>query len=143
MTAQTKHSENLDDAGLRVVFDSNGQIAKFIHPSGVLAYDFAALLADLVANATWLATTNSVAPAVTPGTATTGTVMSCTTGTWSHVPTAYTYQWQRAGVDLSGKTSPTYAIVAGDLTHAITCNVAATNRAGTATAVASNGVTPA
>jgi hypothetical protein len=50
---------------------------------------------------------NTVAPAVS-GTATVGQTLSSTTGTWTGLPTpTFTYQWQRAGSNISGATSST------------------------------------
>jgi len=70
---------------------------------------------------------NTVAPAVT-GTATFGQTLSTTNGTWTGVPTpTFTYQWQRASVNISGATSSTYTLVAADVGNTIRCVVAATN----------------
>src|ERR1035437_868029 len=47
----------------------------------------------------------TVAPAVT-GTATVGSTLTSTAGTWTGVATIVnTYQWQRAGVDIAGATA--------------------------------------
>ena len=70
---------------------------------------------------------NTVAPAVS-GTATNGQTLSSTTGTWTGVPTpSFTYQWQRASVNISGATSSTYVLVAADVGSTIRCVVTATN----------------
>lgn len=75
------------------------------------------------------APTNSVAPAVT-GTATVGQVLTTDNGTWAHMggfsPT-FTYQWQRAGVNIGGATSGTYTLVDADDALAIRCVVTAHN----------------
>ena len=76
---------------------------------------------------TYLAPSNSVAPVVS-GTATNGQTLSSTTGTWAGVPTpTFTYQWQRAGSNISGATSSTYTLVNADVGSAIRCVVTATN----------------
>jgi len=70
---------------------------------------------------------NTVAPAVT-GTATFGQTLSTTNGTWTGVPTpTFTYQWQRAGSNISGATSSTYTLVSADVGNTIRCVVTATN----------------
>jgi len=70
---------------------------------------------------------NTVAPAVS-GTATVGQTLSSTTGTWTGLPTpTFTYQWQRAGSNISGATSSTYVLVNADASNTIRCVVTATN----------------
>jgi hypothetical protein len=77
---------------------------------------------------------NTVAPAVT-GTATFGSTLSCTTGTWTGAPTpTFAYQWQRVTTPISGATSSTYVLVAADVGSTIRCVVTATNPIGTASA---------
>jgi hypothetical protein len=84
---------------------------------------------------------NTVAPAVTPGTIAAGGTLSTDNGTWSNSPTSFTYQWRRAGVNLTGATSASYVTVPADIGQALTCAVTAINAFGSAIAV-SNGVTP-
>lgn len=80
---------------------------------------------------------NEVLPAVT-GTAGAGNVLTSTSGLWSFDPDdglpAYTYQWQRDGVDISGATASTYTQTTPDEGTDVTCNVTATNTAGARTA---------
>ncbi len=69
------------------------------------------------------------------GTATVGQTLSCTTGTWTGDATiVFTYQWQRAGVNIGSATSSTYLLVDADYGSAIRCRVTGTNGAGNATA---------
>jgi hypothetical protein len=77
----------------------------------------------------------STAPVIT-GSLPIGGTLSCTTGTWtSEVGTpTYTYQWNRAGVAISGATSSTYTTINADAWQAITCTVTATNTSGYGTA---------
>jgi hypothetical protein len=82
---------------------------------------------------------NTAAPAVT-GTATVGSTLTCTNGTWSYVPTTYTYQWLRGGAQIAGATFSTYVLVAADSGRSVLCQVTATNTAGS-TPVNSNAVT--
>jgi hypothetical protein len=73
---------------------------------------------------------NDIAPVVS-GLLTTGSTLSCTTGTWSGAPTiTYAYQWRRGGVDIVGATSSTYVLVVADMYNNIDCLVTATNAFG-------------
>jgi hypothetical protein len=77
---------------------------------------------------------NTVAPVVS-GTATVGQTLSCTTGTWSGLPSpTFTYQWQRAGSNIGSATSSTYVLVAADAGNAIRCVVTGTNTVGSTSA---------
>ena len=75
----------------------------------------------------------SSSPVVT-GTAAVGQTLSCDKGVWFNAPTSYTYQWLRDGANIAGATVSTYVVVAGDLGHAISCKVTATNANGSAPA---------
>ena len=75
------------------------------------------------------APSNTVAPVVS-GTATVGSTLSCSQGTWTNSPTGYTYQWQRNGVDTSGATSASYVTVTADGGTSVSCRVTASNAAG-------------
>lgn len=84
---------------------------------------------------------NTGLPAIS-GTTTYGSTLTCSDGTWTGSPApTYTYQWKRAGADISGETGATYAVVAADVGASITCAVTATNASGSASAT-SAGVTP-
>jgi hypothetical protein len=69
------------------------------------------------------------------GTATVGSVLSCTQGTWSYAPTHYAYQWLRNGGNITGATAATYTLAAADSSNSISCRVTATNPAGSASSV--------
>jgi hypothetical protein len=84
---------------------------------------------------------STVAPVIS-GTATPGSTLTTTNGTWTQSPTSYTYQWKRAGVAISGQTASTHVVVTADVAQAITCTVTATNATGAAAAT-SNTLTPA
>jgi surface protein len=89
-----------------------------------------------------LAPVNSVNPVIS-GTNNIGQVLTTTNGTWTGSPT-FTYQWYRGVSAISGQTASTYTIQYLDLYNtasSITCEVTATNAAGT-DAVTSNGITP-
>lgn len=83
--------------------------------------------------------TNTVAPVVS-GTALMGYTLSTTDGTWTNTPTSYTYQWTRAGADISGATANTYAVTIADEGEAIRCKVTAINAGGSSTPATSNAV---
>lgn len=85
---------------------------------------------------------NTVAPSVS-GSTTVGSTLTSSTGTWGGAPTVFTYayQWKRAGSDISSATSSTYVTVSADIGNAVTCQVTATNVAGTASATSSNSIT--
>ena len=77
---------------------------------------------------------NTVAPVVS-GTATVGQMLSTTDGTWTGSPViTFTYQWQRAGVDIGGATNSTYVLVHADAGEVIRCVVTGTNGVGSSSA---------
>jgi hypothetical protein len=70
---------------------------------------------------------NTVAPVVS-GTASFGSTLTTTNGTWTGAPApTFTYQWQRVTTNISGATSSTYVLVAADVGNTIRCVVKATN----------------
>ena len=81
---------------------------------------------------------NTVAPSVT-GTATNGQTLSCSTGTWIGTATiTFAYQWRRAGSNISGATSSTYALVDADVGSVMSCIVTGTNSQGSGTGTSNN-----
>lgn len=86
------------------------------------------------------APTSTVAPAVT-GTATTGSTLTTTNGTWTGSPTGYTYQWKRNNTNIASATASTYVLQVADEGQSIKCTVTATNASGS-TSADSNTVTP-
>lgn len=79
------------------------------------------------------APTNSVLPAIS-GSLAVDAVLTAYEGEWDNEPRSFTYQWKNAGENISGATSRTYTVVAGDAGDAITVAVTGTNSAGSATA---------
>src|ERR1700730_9658776 len=73
--------------------------------------------------------TNSAVPTIS-GTARVGQTLTATTGTWTHNPTSFTYQWNRAGGAISGATASSYVSVTGDIGTTLTVSVVATNTGG-------------
>lgn len=59
-----------------------------------------------------------------------GETVRCAHGNWTNNPTSYTYQWQRAGVDIEGATAATYVAVDADVGRTLDCVVTAHNAAG-------------
>ena len=78
---------------------------------------------------------NTVPPVVSPSVAYAGTVLTCSTGTWTNTPTSYAYQWYRNGSAVSGQTTNQYTAPSG--ADAIYCNVTASNSAGAGATVSS------
>jgi hypothetical protein len=70
-----------------------------------------------------------------------GGVATCTMGNWTETPDAYAYQWLRQGMTIFQATASSYTFVAGDVGEMISCQVTASNVAGSADAV-SNEVGP-
>ena len=81
-----------------------------------------------------VAPVNTVAPVIS-GSTTLGSTLTSTTGTWTGIPTpTYSYQWKRNGSNIGGATNSTYVTTLADSSANITCDVTATNTAGSATA---------
>jgi hypothetical protein len=76
---------------------------------------------------------NTVKPAVT-GSAQRASTLTATLGAWSGNGNAYTYQWQRDGVDIPGATETTYTLTPADVGSAIRMLVTAVNPDGSASA---------
>lgn len=77
---------------------------------------------------------NTVAPVVS-GTATVGSTLTTTNGTWTGAPApTFTYQWQQNTTNIDGATSSTYVIQAADVGSTLRCVVTATNSVGAASA---------
>jgi hypothetical protein len=80
---------------------------------------------------------NAVAPAIT-GTPTVGQTLSVSDGTWTNSPTGFTYQWKRGAAAISGANAASYLLVSGDNLNNVSCDVTATNAAGSATATSNS-----
>jgi hypothetical protein len=79
----------------------------------------------------------STAPPAISGAPSIGSTLTCSQGSWSNAPTAFTYAWQDNGGQVSGATSATYTIVPADAGGALSCSVTASNPGGSATAPSS------
>jgi hypothetical protein len=81
---------------------------------------------------------NTAAP-VASGTGTVGQTLSVTNGTWNYSPTSYAYQWMRGGTNIFNATGAAYLLVAADSGTSVSCQVTASNPAGS-TAIVSNAI---
>ena len=81
---------------------------------------------------------NTTLPALS-GVAVQGKKLSVVQGSWTQVPTGYTYQWLRcrgaACATIAGATSATYVVRAADTGHTLESRVSATNSRATTAAV--------
>ncbi len=81
------------------------------------------------------APTNIVAPSVS-GATVEGETLTASNGTWTESPSSYTYQWQDCDplgegcLDVSGATSSTYRLTAGDVGSTVRVLVTASNAGG-------------
>lgn len=86
-----------------------------------------------------LTPSNTIAPVIS-GTASVGSVLTSTTGTWTSDTgiTGYLYQWYRGATLITGATNSTYVLTLSDVGFSITCRVAATDIDGTSAYVSSS-----
>jgi Big-like domain-containing protein len=79
-----------------------------------------------------LAAPASTAPPVITGTASVGRRLTCTPGSWTATPTAFSFQWLRDGRVVA--TGSTYVLKRADTASRIACRVVAANSAGSGVA---------
>jgi len=73
------------------------------------------------------------------GAAVVGKTLSCSSGAWTSTPTpTFTYKWLRDGVAIGGAESSTYTVASADEGNSISCEVTATNTAGSRGAASAN-----
>lgn len=81
---------------------------------------------------------NTAVPTIS-GTATVGSMLTATTGTWTGWPTpTFTYQWQRGTSNISGATNSTYTAQSADAGSTLRVVVTGTNSVGNATGTSAN-----
>jgi hypothetical protein len=86
---------------------------------------------------------DTVAP-ILSGTPAVGYPLTCKTGTWTGFePLTYTYAWLRDGTPIAGASASLYVAQAADQGQVLLCEVTATNRIGSATAVSNTLTVPA
>lgn len=73
-----------------------------------------------------------------------GCVYLVSVGSWNgndaYIPTSYSYQWTRSGVDIPGATNNTYTTGADDVEKIIGCRVTATNLRGSTPSTSTTGL---
>jgi hypothetical protein len=113
-----------------------------ISPEGfpVVRVDSAGNASSIALGSVSPAPVNIVAPVIT-GSGLVGQTLLTSNGTWLYVPSSYTHQWKRDGVDIAGETGTTYLLVSGDVGKNITCVTTATNSTGS-TPATSNSIGP-
>lgn len=80
----------------------------------------------------------NVTPPAISGTATVGSTLTASTGTWLGVPApTYAYQWKRDGGNIPGATASTYILDLFDGGTTVTVTVTATNIVGNASSTSS------
>jgi hypothetical protein len=122
-------------------YDTSGDATKYT-AAGNIAVEFKASTIDDFGGGTvsgggggTSAPTNTALPTVS-GSATVGSQLTASQGTWTGSPTSYAYQWQRCDSQgascnpLSGQTSSTYTVVSGDVGFTLEVTVTATNTGG-------------
>ena len=70
---------------------------------------------------------------VVSGSTSVGSTLTSTKGNWRNSPDTYAYAWKRGSTAI-GTNADTYDIVAGDSGSSLSCEVTATNNAGSASA---------
>jgi hypothetical protein len=68
-----------------------------------------------------------------------GQTLSCSAGSWSNIPTSYTYRWGRDRTPIAGAASPTYPVQKSDEGLTLTCTVTAANITGSGQPATSDG----
>ncbi len=82
----------------------------------------------------------NTSPPTIAGSAQDGALLTASTGSWTHAPTSYGYQWQRCNASggncspLAGANSQRYTVTSGDIGNRLRVKVTATNKTGTGTA---------
>ncbi|MGI0083678.1 MAG: hypothetical protein ACREBQ_01205 [Nitrososphaerales archaeon] len=80
---------------------------------------------------------NTAVPTIT-GTPQVGQTLTASTGTWTNIPTSYTYQWaSSSGGAISGATAASYTPTTADVGNTLTVYVVATNASGSSVPVPS------
>jgi beta-glucanase (GH16 family) len=83
----------------------------------------------------WSFAPAATAPPAIAGVPLAGQPLTCSPGTWRGDPApAFAYAWHSDGAPIAGAVTSTYTVAAGDVGHALSCRVTATNSAGSADA---------
>ncbi len=54
-----------------------------------------------------------------------GQTLTCSQGSWTNHPTAFSYKWERDGVPIRGASNPSYRVQLADQGHTVVCVVTA------------------
>jgi hypothetical protein len=150
---QTAASNGVPDQAIRTLSDGTGSNPRRIAMEGwgagltdtemtFLGGDVQTLLDAL--GVTWTAVIPTVGTPTITGTRTNGSVLTAVTGTVAGEPTPVTtWQWTRAGADISGATAITYTQQAADVGNIVSVRQIVTSSAGSANATAANGAATA
>jgi hypothetical protein len=129
-----------ENTGLTSVTIVNGQIISNItFSSSVTGVPFFGKTVNTISTPPPPAPSNNGSPVIS-GSALVGDIITTTNGSWTNYPRSYTYQWYRSGSSISGAISPSYTTVEADIGNAITCDITATNVAGSSTIDSSNSI---
>ena len=82
----------------------------------------------------------NITPPVISGTATVGSTLTSTVGTWNYVPVSYARQWRRGATNIPGATGTTHVLVAADSGTNVTMQLVARNSAGESAPITSNAI---
>jgi hypothetical protein len=82
---------------------------------------------------------SNTAPPTVTGTPHPGQTLTCSSGSWTNSPTSFAFQWNRDGTPIAGATGQSYSVGAADVSHLLSCTVAASNAGGSGSQT-SNGV---
>ena len=75
----------------------------------------------------------TMAPQIS-GTPTIGQTLFCSQGSWTNYPESFAYQWLRDGAPIDTATGADYTLTKADAGHQLSCQVTASNGAGSAMA---------
>jgi hypothetical protein len=73
--------------------------------------------------------TNTFVPTIS-GTVQVGQQLTAAPGIWTHNPTSFTYQWNRAGTAIPGATASVYIPIGADVGNVLTISIIAVNSGG-------------
>jgi hypothetical protein len=114
-------------------------IVSAANSSGMASATSAASSVVTAAQSTVPAPTNSALPTLSSATPAAGVQVTTTTGSWTHTPASYTYQWQRCSaaggcVNIAGTSAAGYTPASADEGDTLKAVVTATNPGGSASA---------
>jgi hypothetical protein len=108
--------------------NDGGSMSQTSQPSAVVQ----ATLKPPVTPVAILAPVSTLAPVIS-GPTLVGDALTCSDGSWTNRPTAFSYRWNRDGSMLAGALAQTYIVQAADEGNTLTCTVTAANAGGSAT----------